>query len=135
MFSEHSSTHVISEFVDIFQVHYFTCQQLKFSTHELYPILMTLPLSSLSVDALPQPILELQDLIAQLKALRWSLSSVGATLQHTELVPNMESINVNLTHVIESYENLLRQAKADFRNAFRQYVNHYASCWLANRVL
>ena len=37
----------------------------------------------------------------------------------------MESINMNPTHVIEFYEHLLRQAKADLRNALRQYVNHY----------
>ena len=67
---------------------------------------MTLPLGDLSVDSLLQLMLELQDLIAQLKALRWS-------------------INMNLTHVIEFYEHLLQQAKADLRNALRQLVNHY----------
>ena len=46
-------------------------------------------------------------------------------MQRTEVVHNMESIIVHLSHVIGFYEHLLHEAKADLRNALRQYVNHF----------
>ena len=84
---------------------------------------MMVPLRDLSIDSFLQPILELQELIAQLKALRWSVNSLSATMQRGEIAQNMESGNMHLSHVVEFYEYVLHESKADLRNALREYVN------------
>ena len=102
---------------------HFQVQSQTFSTHQLYTHPMTLPLHALSISALLQPVLELQELSGRLKKLRWSLSSVAATMHHGEVGPPMEAINQHLSEVITFYETLLNQSKIDLRNALREYVN------------
>ena len=85
---------------------------------------MTLSLRDLSFESLLQPILELQELISQLKALRWSASSLQAAIQRTEIIENMDSVDMHLGHVIAFYEHVFEESKADLRNAVREYVNH-----------
>ena len=83
---------------------------------------MSLPLHSLSITALLQPLFELNAQLQQLKALKETMDSVMDTMHRPEIHEHLTAMMWHLDEVIQAYESLLDQAVTDFRNILQTYA-------------
>ena len=83
---------------------------------------MSLPLHSLSITTLLQPLFELNALLQQLKNLKVAMDSLIDTIHRPELHDHPNAMKWHLDQVIHAYESLLDQAAMDFRNILREYA-------------
>ena len=83
---------------------------------------MSLPLHSLSITTLLQPLFEINALLQQLKNLKGAMDSIIDTIHRPELHDDLNAIKWHLGQVIRAYESPLDQAVMDFGNILREYT-------------
>ena len=83
---------------------------------------MSLPLHSLSITTLLQPLFEINALLQQLKNLKVAMDSIIDTIHRPELHDHLNAMKWHLDQAIHAYESLLDQAvmDSDSRNFLRE---------------
>ena len=68
---------------------------------------MALPLEALSLTAVLQPLVEINDVVTQFKSLRASFRMIMPSLTRPEVEDHVQTIETHLNHAIAFYESLL----------------------------